>query len=75
MASLKEIERQARLLATEDRAKLAEMLLESFHTPPLSDIQAEWTREIEKRVAAYERGEIQTYTAEDVFAEASRLSR
>jgi putative addiction module component (TIGR02574 family) len=73
--SLKDIEQQARQLATEDRAKLAEILLESLHVPPLSDIQAEWAREIEDRVAAYDRGEIQTYAAEDVFAEARRLSR
>jgi hypothetical protein len=74
-ASLKEIERQARTLATEERAKLAEILLESLQTPPLSDIEAEWTREIEDCVAAFDRGETTTYAAEDVFAEARRLSR
>ena len=74
-ASLKEIEQQARLLGTEDRAKLAEILLESLHTSPLTDIQTEWTREIENRIAAYDRGETQAYAAEDIFAEARRLSR
>jgi putative addiction module component (TIGR02574 family) len=74
-ASLKEIEQQARALVAEERAKLAEVLLESLQTPPLSDIEAEWTREIEDRVAAFDRGETQTYAAEDVFAEARRLSR
>jgi hypothetical protein len=29
----------------------------------------------EERVAAYDRGETETYAAEDVFAEARRLSR
>ena len=38
-ASLKEIEQQARALATEERAKLAEVLLASLQTPPLSDIE------------------------------------
>ena len=75
VASLKEIEQQARALATEERAKLAEVLLESLQTPPLSDIEAEWAREIEDRVVAFDRGETKTYVAEDVFAEASRLSR
>lgn len=74
-ASLKEIEQQARALATEERAKLAEVLLESLQTPPLSDIEAEWAREIEDRVAAFDRGETKTYAAEGVFAEARRLSR
>ena len=73
-ASLKEIEQQARALAAEERAKLAEVLLESLQTPPLSDIEAEWAREIEDRVAAFDRGEVKTYAAEDVFAEARRLS-
>ena len=75
VASLKEIEQQARALAPEERAKLAEVLLESLQTPPLSDIEAEWAREIEDRIAAFDRGETTTYAAEDVFAEARRLSR
>jgi len=72
--SLKELEEQARNLAAEERAKLAESLLESLHAP-LSDVEAAWTREIEERVAAFDRGEMQSYAAEDVFAEARRLSR
>lgn len=76
MASpLKEIEQQARALAAEDRAQLAESLLESLHGTPLSEIEAAWAREIEDRVAAFERGETQAYAAEDVFAEARHLSR
>lgn len=75
VASFKEIEQQARALTTEERAKLAEVLLESLQTPLLSDIEAEWAREIEERVAAFDRGETKTYAAEDVFAEARRLSR
>ena len=74
-ASLKENDQQARALATEERAKLAEVLLESLQTPPLSDIEAEWAREIEHSVAAFDRGETQTYAPEDLFAEARRLSR
>lgn len=73
--SLKDVEEQARQLKADERAKLAESMLESLHTPPLSDIEAAWAREIEDRVAAYDRGEIPTYAAEDVFAEARRLSR
>lgn len=73
-ASFDEIQRQARELGAEERAKLAETLLESLHAP-LSDIERAWEREIEERVAAFDRGEIQTYAAEDVFAEARRLLR
>jgi putative addiction module component (TIGR02574 family) len=73
--SLKDLEKMARTLAAEERAQLAEALLESLQASPLSDIETLWNREIEARVAAYDRGETQTYAAEDVFAEARHLSR
>ncbi|MEX2491143.1 MAG: addiction module protein [Nitrospirales bacterium] len=72
--SLKQIEEQARALSAEERAKLAESMLESLHAP-LSEIEAAWSEEIEQRVAAFDRGEITSYAAEDVFAEARRISR
>ncbi|MEX2491140.1 MAG: addiction module protein [Nitrospirales bacterium] len=71
--SLKKIEEQARALSAEERAKLAESMLESLHAP-LSEIEAAWSEEIEQRVAAFDRGEITSYAAEDVFAEARRIS-
>ena len=73
--SLVDIEQQARLLSPDDRARLAEVLLESLQDGPISEIEAAWQQEIESRVAAYDRGETQTYVAEDVFAEAKRLTR
>jgi putative addiction module component (TIGR02574 family) len=73
-ASLKQIEEQARALNAEERAQLAESMLESLHSP-LADIEAAWAQEIEQRVAAFDRGEIPAYPAEDVFAEARRYSR
>lgn len=73
--ALKEIERQAKSLTPEERAQLAEVLLESLQDAPLAEIEAAWDREIEARAAAYDRGELQTFSAEDVFAEARRLAR
>ena len=72
--SFNEIEQQAQALAAEDRAKLAETLLESLQTP-LSEIEAAWAQAIEQRIAEFDRGETQAYAAEDVFAEAWRLTR
>lgn len=72
--SLEEIERQARALSAQDRARLAERMLESLQTP-LAEIESEWAREIEERVAAFDRGEARAYAAEDVFAGAQRLNR
>jgi putative addiction module component (TIGR02574 family) len=73
--ALKELERQARSLTPEERARLAELLLESLRDAPIAEIEAAWDREIEERVAAYDRGELETFSAEDVFAEARRLAR
>lgn len=73
--TLKELERQTRSLSPEERARLAEMLLESLRAPPLAEVEAAWNQEIEKRTAAYDRGELPTFSAQDVFAEARRLAR
>jgi putative addiction module component (TIGR02574 family) len=73
--TLQEIEQQLHTLSGEERARLAEVLLESLQEPPLADIEAAWEHEIEQRLAAYDRGEIQSFSAEDVFAEARRLAR
>ena len=73
--SLTELEQQARSLPPSDRARLVELLLESLQGPPLSDVEAAWNREIEERIAAYDRGELQAFSAESVFAEARRNTR
>jgi putative addiction module component (TIGR02574 family) len=65
---------QARGLPAEERARLVDLLLESLHEPPLAEVEAAWSREIERRVAAHERGEVETFAAEDVFAEARRIA-
>ena len=73
--TLKVLEQQARTLTPEERARLVEVLLESLREAPSAEIEAAWDREIEQRIAAYDRGEVQTFSAEDVFAEARRLLR
>lgn len=73
-ASFKQIEEQARSLSAEERAKLAESMLESLREP-LSEVASAWAEEIERRVEAFDRGEIFAYAAEDVFAEARRTPR
>lgn len=71
--SLTEIQRQAQELAADERAELAESLLASIRQP-VADVEKAWAREIESRMAAYDRGETKAYPAEDVFAEARSLS-
>jgi putative addiction module component (TIGR02574 family) len=73
--TVEELEREARSLSPEERARLADVLLDSLRDAPLAEIESAWDREIEERVAAYDRGELKTFASEDVFAEARRLVR
>lgn len=61
-------------LTPQQRSRLVEQLLETLHEPPLAEIEQAWAAEIERRVAAHERGDMATYAAEDVFAEARRIA-
>jgi putative addiction module component (TIGR02574 family) len=70
---LADLEKEARRLPADERARLAEVLLESLQGAALADVNAAWDAEIAQRVAAFERGELETHLAEDVFAEAHRL--
>lgn len=72
--SLKQIEEEALNLDPEERAKLAEAMLESLSVP-IAEIEDAWAQEIEQRIAAYDRGDIPSYPAEDVFAEARRIGK
>ena len=48
-SDLEQIEDRARALSPEERAKLAESMLESLHEP-LADVETAWAEEIERRV-------------------------
>lgn len=71
-SSLRQIEEQARSLSAEDRAKLAECMLESLHTS-IDQIEAAWSEEIALRIDAFEKGDILAYSAEQVFTEARQI--
>jgi hypothetical protein len=73
-SSLHQIQEQARSLSAEDRAKLAEFMLESLHTS-IEEIEAEWSEEISLRIDAFENGDISSYSAAQVFAEARQISQ
>jgi len=72
--SIQEIEREIARLSVDDRTRLAAYILDSLEPADGTDseVEAAWAREIEARVAAYERGEIESVPAEDVFAEGHR---
>lgn len=73
--TLIEIEQQTAQLLPNDRAKLAEFLLESLQDLVDVDVKQVWGEEISRRVNAYENGEGSTISAEVVYAEAKRLGQ
>ena len=70
-----DIVERAKSLDPQDRVLLVELLLETLHDEPAADVEAAWAEEIRRRVDAYERGEVETYSAEEVFAEARSMLR
>lgn len=76
MSSLvEELSARAKALSAEDRARLAEELLESLQGEADADAEAAWDQEIERRVAEIESGAVRLIAAEEVHAEARRLIR
>ena len=71
---LKEVTSRAAALAPEERAKLAEVMLESLQEGTSAEVDAAWDQELQFRIAAYERGESKLASAKDVFDEAGRLT-
>lgn len=70
-----ELAERGKALAPEDRSRLVDMLLESLHEDPLGEIEAAWDTEAERRLAAYDRGEVQALDGEEVLAKAHALAR
>ncbi len=56
------------LLPRVERATLAGELLKSLDEPD-PEILAAWIEEAKRRSAAYERGEMESYSEEEVFAD------
>lgn len=67
---IKAIFEDAQKLSPAEREELAELLLATIDVDP--EIEAEWAKEIEDRIAAVERGEVQLIPFEEVFAKHRR---
>lgn len=62
-----EILQDALSLPPTERAEVAERLLSSLDTPDRQRVNELWAAEAEDRLDAYERGEIKTIPAKQVF--------
>jgi putative addiction module component (TIGR02574 family) len=58
----------------EDRSRLVDFLLESLHEPPIAELRGAWVQDIDRRLAAIGRGDVDTFPAEQVTAEARRIA-
>jgi putative addiction module component (TIGR02574 family) len=72
---LTELSERARQLPPQERAQLAEGLLESLQEWSSPEVEAAWDAEILKRIGEYERGEATLSPAAAVFAEARRFTQ
>ena len=66
---------RGRALAPEDRERLVDQLLQSLNEPAAAELAAPWEAEIQRRLAEYDRGEVDPIDAEEVFAKARRLAQ
>ena len=70
-----ELAERGKALTPRDRSRLLDLLPESLHESPIAEIEAAWEKEIDRRLAEYDRGEVQAIDAEEVFAKARRIAR
>jgi len=72
---LDELSRKAQALALEERAELAQILLESVEREIDPEVQAAWEDEVASRIAKFERGEAKLTPASEVFEAARRITQ
>lgn len=64
----------AERLAPDERIELVERILQSVD-PVSSAVDSAWVAEAKERIAAYERGEVETFDADEVIRELRRKPR
>lgn len=73
--AVQELYEQASELPPQDRAELAGLLLESLEEPADADVQDAWAAEIERRMADYRAGRINTVSWQELRAHLHRSDR
>lgn len=73
--SASELAQRAKRLPPEERERLVYELLVSLNEPAAAELDSAWSAEIERRLAAYDRGKLQALSAEEVFAKARAIAK
>ena len=66
--------RLGKQVAPEERSRLVAELLGSLHEGELVEVEAAWDAEVERRLAAFDRGEVTALEGEAVLAKTRRLA-
>ncbi len=67
-----ELSQKSRALRPEERARLAELLLDSIHLCEDQAIEDAWDGELKRRIDEVDRGVAKLVSAEDAFAQVRR---
>lgn len=70
-----ELSQKAQTLRPEERARLAELLLDSIHQSTDQTVEDAWDEELQKRIDEVDRGVATLISAEEVFAQVRRAIR
>ena len=61
-------------LPVEQRAKIADQILQTLNTPD-PDIESAWIQEVEERLEEYEKGKVDMIPAREVFKSLRDITR
>lgn len=61
-------------LPVEQRARIADLILQTLNTPD-PDIELAWIQEVEERIDEYEKGNVELIPAHEVFKSLREITR
>lgn len=70
-----ELAQRGKALPAEDRSRLVDLLLESLQEASLIEVATAWDDEIERRLAAFDGGNMQSLDGENVLTRARLLAQ
>ena len=61
-------------LPVEQRARIADLILQTLNAPD-PDIESAWIQEVEERVEEYEKGKVELISAQEVFKSLREITK
>ncbi len=65
-----QVEKQARMLTTEEKASLARILIDELDPAADTDVEQLWIEESQRRYEAYLKGELKSVSGEEAMSRA-----